>query len=200
MNARSDTMPSATSPARRRNAREAFGRASVGLRTASWDFSPRTLKIVREMGLALRLLADGRRRALRAARRRSSRPGSSNCLSNGSATTPPISRWTACSQRCGPIQARDAVLSIFLRELDVAYEEGGLFLLTMHPHHSGHRSRIFHSGRGHSPGQGEGQCLVCNPRRVAPLLRRIGRPPDRPPRPEKRRMRAMLKHACAFRI
>ena len=42
----------------------------VGLRTASWDFSPWTLKIVREMGLALRQLADGRRRALRTARRR----------------------------------------------------------------------------------------------------------------------------------
>ena len=32
---------------------------------------------------------------------------------------------------------------IFLRELDMAYEEGGLFQLTMHPHIIGYRSRIF---------------------------------------------------------
>jgi len=35
------------------------------------------------------------------------------------------------------------VLDIFRRELDVAFEEGGLFLLTMHPHVIGHRSRIW---------------------------------------------------------
>lgn len=42
-----------------------------------------------------------------------------------------------------PYTSPEAVLSIFAREFDVAHEEGGLFLLTMHPHHSGHRSRIF---------------------------------------------------------
>ena len=31
----------------------------------SWDFSPTTLGLIRELGLALRLVADGRRRALR---------------------------------------------------------------------------------------------------------------------------------------
>ena len=35
------------------------------------------------------------------------------------------------------------VLDIFRREFDGAYAEGGLFLLTMHPHISGYRSRIF---------------------------------------------------------
>jgi peptidoglycan-N-acetylglucosamine deacetylase len=37
----------------------------------------------------------------------------------------------------------ETVLNIFQRELRVAHDEGGLFLLTMHPHHIGHRSRIF---------------------------------------------------------
>ena len=31
---------------------------------------------------------------------------------------------------------------MFQAEFDVAYEEGGLYLLTMHPHITGHRSRV----------------------------------------------------------
>jgi peptidoglycan/xylan/chitin deacetylase (PgdA/CDA1 family) len=36
----------------------------------------------------------------------------------------------------------DAVLAVFQSEFDVAYAEGGLYILTMHPHITGHRSRI----------------------------------------------------------
>ncbi len=42
-----------------------------------------------------------------------------------------------------PYTPPEAVLGIFRREFDRAYEEGGLFLLTMHPHVIGYRSRIF---------------------------------------------------------
>jgi hypothetical protein len=35
-----------------------------------------------------------------------------------------------------------AVLEVFQLEFDVAYEEGGLYILTMHPHIMGHRSRV----------------------------------------------------------
>ncbi|HUE84815.1 MAG TPA: amidohydrolase family protein [Vicinamibacterales bacterium] len=35
-----------------------------------------------------------------------------------------------------------AVFDVFQSEFDVAYEEGGLYLLTMHPHIMGHRSRV----------------------------------------------------------
>ena len=35
------------------------------------------------------------------------------------------------------------VLDIFRRELDAAWEDGGVFQLTMHPHISGYRSRIW---------------------------------------------------------
>jgi len=31
---------------------------------------------------------------------------------------------------------------VFQSEFDVAYEEGGLYILTMHPHITGHRSRV----------------------------------------------------------
>jgi peptidoglycan/xylan/chitin deacetylase (PgdA/CDA1 family) len=36
----------------------------------------------------------------------------------------------------------DGVLAVFQSEFDVAYEEGGLYILTMHPHITGHRSRV----------------------------------------------------------
>lgn len=42
-----------------------------------------------------------------------------------------------------PFAAPEAVFDIFRRELEVAYEEGGLFQLTLHPHLIGHRSRIW---------------------------------------------------------
>jgi hypothetical protein len=34
------------------------------------------------------------------------------------------------------------VLQVFIDEFDQAYEEGTMFLLTMHPHIIGHRSRM----------------------------------------------------------
>jgi peptidoglycan/xylan/chitin deacetylase (PgdA/CDA1 family) len=36
----------------------------------------------------------------------------------------------------------DLIEQVFRSEFDVAYEEGGLFILTMHPHITGHRSRV----------------------------------------------------------
>ncbi|WP_408902007.1 hypothetical protein [Roseicella sp. DB1501] len=41
-----------------------------------------------------------------------------------------------------PYTPPSAVEEIFRAEFDAAWEEGGLFLLTMHPHIIGHRSRI----------------------------------------------------------
>jgi peptidoglycan/xylan/chitin deacetylase (PgdA/CDA1 family) len=42
----------------------------------------------------------------------------------------------------GSNPAPSAVLEVFQLEFDVAYEEGGLYILTMHPHIMGHRSRV----------------------------------------------------------
>ena len=41
-----------------------------------------------------------------------------------------------------PYTPPSGVLEVFKREFDGAYKENGLFLLTMHPHFIGHRSRI----------------------------------------------------------
>jgi peptidoglycan/xylan/chitin deacetylase (PgdA/CDA1 family) len=113
----------------------------VGMRTASWDFSPWTLKIIREMGLIYdsSLMADDDPYEL---------------LDEGRPTGVvelPV-EWIRDDavyfnmDRMGglrPYTSPEAVLDIFRRELDMAHAEGGLYVLTMHPHHIGHRSRIF---------------------------------------------------------
>jgi peptidoglycan/xylan/chitin deacetylase (PgdA/CDA1 family) len=50
-----------------------------------------------------------------------------------------MDRMTGARPYGGPAM----VLDIMLREMEVAYEEGGVFQVTLHPHHVGHRSRIF---------------------------------------------------------
>jgi hypothetical protein len=42
----------------------------------------------------------------------------------------------------GSQPSAEQVLQTFQSEFDVAHDEGGLFVLTMHPHIIGHRSRI----------------------------------------------------------
>jgi peptidoglycan/xylan/chitin deacetylase (PgdA/CDA1 family) len=42
----------------------------------------------------------------------------------------------------GSLPSPELVLQIFQSEFDVAYDEGGLFVLTMHPSTTGHRSRV----------------------------------------------------------
>ena len=113
----------------------------VGMRTPSWDFSPATLKIQRELGLLYdsSLMADDDPYEL---------------MQDGEATgivELPVewirddavyfnmNRFAALR----PYTAPTTVLDIFRREFDAAYEEGGLFLLTMHPHVISYRSRIF---------------------------------------------------------
>jgi peptidoglycan-N-acetylglucosamine deacetylase len=116
------------------------GRRPVGIRTASWDFSVDTLGIIRELGLLYdsSLMADD---------------DPYEILHQGEATgiveLPPewirddapyfnFLRFSALR----PYTPPSAVLEIFKAEFDVAYQERGLFLLTMHPHVIGHRSRI----------------------------------------------------------
>jgi peptidoglycan/xylan/chitin deacetylase (PgdA/CDA1 family) len=116
------------------------GKPPVGLRTASWDFSDATLKIIRDMGL----LYD------------SSLMGDDECyelLENGQPTgivELPV-EWIkddypyfGMDRLSGirPHTAPSLVGEIWRREFDGAYVEHGLFLLTMHPHIVGHRSRM----------------------------------------------------------
>jgi peptidoglycan/xylan/chitin deacetylase (PgdA/CDA1 family) len=113
----------------------------VGLRTPSWDFSPSTLAIEKEMGLLYdsSLMAD------------------EDCyelLLDGEPTglvELPV-EWVRDDavyfmmhrfQSLRPYTPPGDVLEIFRRELDAAHADGGLFQLTMHPHVIGYRSRIW---------------------------------------------------------
>jgi peptidoglycan/xylan/chitin deacetylase (PgdA/CDA1 family) len=116
------------------------GRAPVGMRTASWDFSVNTLSIIREMGLLYdsSLMADDEPYELTA----DGKP-------TGIVELPPewirddavyynMVRFSALR----PYTPPSGVAEIFTAEFEGAWDEGGLFLLTMHPHVTGHRSRL----------------------------------------------------------
>jgi peptidoglycan/xylan/chitin deacetylase (PgdA/CDA1 family) len=113
----------------------------VGIRTPSWDFSPNTLAITREMGLIYdsSLMADVDCYEL-----------IMNGENSGVVELPVewirddavyfnMNRFAALRPYTPPTD----VLEIFKKEFDGAYREGGLFQLTMHPHISGYRSRIW---------------------------------------------------------
>ena len=116
------------------------GKTPSGIRTPSWDFSQSTLKIIKELGLLYdsSLMADDRPYEL---------------LEKGKPTgivELPVewllddypyfgfSRYASIRPHIKPMD----VFSIWAAEFDKAYEEGSLFVLTMHPKIIGHRSRI----------------------------------------------------------
>ncbi len=116
------------------------GARPVGMRTPSWDFSSSTLSICREMGLLYdsSMMADDEPYEL---------------LEDGEPTglvELPV-EWIKDDavyfnmdrfSGLRPYTPPSAVLEIFKAEFDGARAEEGLFLLTMHPHIIGHRSRI----------------------------------------------------------
>ena len=119
---------------------KATGIKPVGVRVPSWDFSPNTLKLVREMGLLYdsSLMADDEPYEL-----------VEDGVPTGIVELPVewikddapylnMNRFEAIR----PYTPPSAVLEIFRREFDGAVAENGLFLLTMHPHIIGHRSRM----------------------------------------------------------
>jgi peptidoglycan/xylan/chitin deacetylase (PgdA/CDA1 family) len=117
------------------------GQRPVGMRTPSWDYSPNTLSIAREMGLIYdsslfsdddpyEILQDGQPTGIVELPVEWIRDDAVYFMMN---------RFGA--QR--PYTAPADVLDIFLREFEGAYAENGVFLLTMHPHVTGYRSRIF---------------------------------------------------------
>ena len=117
------------------------GARPVGVRTPSWDFSPDTLAIEKEMGIlydsslmadedCYELLLDGEPTGIIELPVEWIRDDAPYFMMN---------RMGA--QR--PYTAPADVFDIFRREFDAAYDEGGLFQLTMHPHVIGYRSRIW---------------------------------------------------------
>ena len=112
------------------------GRRPVGYRAPSWNFSPNTLRIIRDFGFLYdsSLMADDRPYEL---------------LQNGEETGVvelPV-EWILddaplLNPRGTSYTLPRELLQVYIDEFDKAYEEGTMFLLTTHPHIIGHRSRI----------------------------------------------------------
>lgn len=119
---------------------EVAGRRPVGIRTGSWEYSPSTADLIAELGLLYdsSLMADD---------------VPYEVVSEGRPTGvvqlpvewilddyPYFGMDRFSSTR--PYTPPSGVYEIWAAEFDVAYEEGGMLLLTLHPHIIGHRSRI----------------------------------------------------------
>lgn len=113
----------------------------VGIRTPSWDFSENTLKITAEMGLlydsslmadvdCYELLLHGKPTGVIELPVEWIRDDAAYLV---------MDRWGGLRPQIAPHD----ILQIFINEFDAAYEEGGIFQLTMHPDIIGHRSRIW---------------------------------------------------------
>ena len=115
---------------------ELTGEKPVGYRAPSWNFSPNTLEIVLRLGFLYEssLMADDRPYEL---------------LHNGQPTglvELPV-EWILddaplFNPRGNSYSSPREVMQVWIDEFDKAWEEGTMFLLTMHPHYIGHRSRI----------------------------------------------------------
>ncbi|MGI9203945.1 MAG: polysaccharide deacetylase family protein [Woeseiaceae bacterium] len=113
-----------------------IGKRPVGYRAPSWNFSDNTLSLLLEMGFLYdsSLMADDRPYEI---------------VANGQATgfvELPVHWILDDAPLMNPLGDRYAnprdVLEVYKDEFDVAYDEGTTFVLTMHPHYIGHRSRI----------------------------------------------------------
>lgn len=115
---------------------KAIGRRPVGYRAPSWAMSPFTMGQVKASGF----LYD------------SSLMASDDAYEvtiDGAATgivELPIERILDDAPYFGAangsLPSPELVDQIYRAEFDVAYREGGLYVLTMHPHYTGHRSRV----------------------------------------------------------
>jgi len=112
------------------------GKKPVGYRAPSWNFSPNTLQIVRDMGFRYEssLMADDAPYELV---QRGEPTGLVELPVQWILDDAPL--FDPRGERY--MNPRD-VARVWMDEFDKALEEGSMFVLTLHPHVSGHRSRI----------------------------------------------------------
>ena len=116
------------------------GKKPVGFRSAAWDLTDDTINIVKEMGFLYEssMMADDRPYQLLA-----------NGADTGLVELPvewilddwPLFQISWPSKHVAMRNGQD-VLSIWKEEFDGAYEEGTMYILTMHPQVIGHRYRM----------------------------------------------------------
>ena len=108
----------------------------TGYRAPSWNFSPNTLSILRDMGFRYEssLMADDSPYELL---QRGKPTGLVEIPVQWILDDAPL--FDPRGQRY--MNPRD-IAKVWIDEFDKAYDEGTMFVLTLHPHVSGHRSRI----------------------------------------------------------
>lgn len=117
-----------------------LGHKPAGIRTPSWDFTAETLSIIRELGFSYdtSLMGDDRPYEIVAEGKPIGLVELPVEWILDDYTYYSYDRASTAYHRMGD----NEVYEIYKAEFDKAYEEGTLFLLTMHPFVSGHRSRI----------------------------------------------------------
>jgi len=112
------------------------GTRPTGYRAPSWNFSPNTLSILRDLGFRYEssLMADDRPYELN---QHGKPTGIVEIPVEWILDDAPL--FDPRGDRYSP--PRD-VARVWMDEFDKAYDEGTMLVLTMHPHISGHRSRI----------------------------------------------------------
>jgi peptidoglycan/xylan/chitin deacetylase (PgdA/CDA1 family) len=114
---------------------KSMGKRPVGYRAPSWAFSQYTMQQVKEAGFlydSSLMASDDAYEVLVAGQ------------PTGVVEVPIgwiLDDYAYFGGTAGTLPSPDLVLQIYKSEFDAAYEEGGLFVLTMHPHITGHRSR-----------------------------------------------------------
>lgn len=115
---------------------EVTGERPVGYRAPSWNFSPNTLDIILDMGFIYdsSLMADDR-------------PYEINARGEPTGTVELPVEWILDdAPLLNPLGDRYSspreLMQVYIDEFDRAWEERTMFLLTMHPHYIGHRSRV----------------------------------------------------------
>lgn len=112
------------------------GETPVGYRAPSWNFSAATPDIIKEVGFLYEssMMADDRPYELVI-----------NGEPSGIVELPVewiLDDAPLLNPRGNSYANPRQLLEVLKDEFDVAYEEGTMFLMTMHPHYIGHRSRI----------------------------------------------------------
>ncbi|MBI3684467.1 MAG: polysaccharide deacetylase [Acidobacteria bacterium] len=117
-----------------------LGRKPAGIRTPSWDFTSATLAIIRELGFLYdsSLMGDDRPYEILAGGKPSGLIELPVEWILDDFTYYSYDRPSSAYHR----MADSDVFEIYKAEFDMAYEERTLFLLTMHPFVTGHRSRL----------------------------------------------------------
>ena len=116
---------------------KATGKRPIGYRAPSWAFSPYTLDLIRKKGF----LYDSSLQALDEPYEIASRGQNTGLIELAIDWT--LTETPYLGQN-GHMPSPELLFQVYKEEFDGAYEEGTMFVLTLHPYLSGHRAPMRH--------------------------------------------------------